>query len=276
MDAVEKIEGALVQHGLESRRAYVMKLGRARPGPLIRALGRLAEREGYTKIFVKAPLLEAEPFLAAGYEAEARVPGLYQGRITGLFLGLFLDEARREEADKADYERVLALAMARQGSRPLTLEARQTPVRGLGPDDAETLAALYRNVFASYPFPIQDPGYIRRTMESHVAYYGVEEDGELAAAASAEMDEEAGNVEMTDFATRPAHRGRGLARALLARMERDMAARGLFTAYTIARAGEAGMNITFAASGYALAGRLVNNTNIAGGIESMNIWHAPL
>ena len=37
-----------------------------------------------------------------------------------------------------------------------------------------------------------------------------------------------------------------------------------------------GMNITFAKQKYIFAGTLVNNTDISGGIESMNIWYKPL
>jgi len=32
------------------------------------------------------------------------------------------------------------------------------------------------------------------------------------------------------------------------------------------------MNITFAKAGYRYAGTLVNNTDISGTIESMNVW----
>jgi hypothetical protein len=33
------------------------------------------------------------------------------------------------------------------------------------------------------------------------------------------------------------------------------------------------MNITFAKRGYNFGGRLINNTNICGGTETMNIWY---
>ena len=55
-----------------------------------------------------------------------------------------------------------------------------------------------------------------------------------------------------------------------------MARRGMRTAYTIARAVSPGMNITFARLGYQFSGTLINNTQISGAIESMNIWHKPL
>jgi hypothetical protein len=43
--------------------------------------------------------------------------------------------------------------------------------------------------------------------------------------------------------------------------------------YTIARSYSAGMNITFAKQDYKYTGTLINNTNIFGKIESMNVWY---
>lgn len=142
--------------------------------------------------------------------------------------------------------------------------------------DARIMSALYNRVFATYPFPIGDPAYIRRTMDGQVVYFGIWLGGELAALSSAEMDVEARNVEMTDFATLPAYRGRHLATLLLEAMEARMHARKIATSYTIARATSFGMNITFATMGYQFGGRLVNNTNIAGEFEDMNVWYKPL
>ncbi len=51
---------------------------------------------------------------------------------------------------------------------------------------------------------------------------------------------------------------------------------GIKTVFTIARAKSPGMNITFARSGYDYGGTLVNNTNISGQIESMNVWYKSL
>ena len=48
------------------------------------------------------------------------------------------------------------------------------------------------------------------------------------------------------------------------------------TYFSIARSLSAAMNITFAKNGYRYGGTLGNNTNIAGRIESMNIWYKHL
>jgi putative beta-lysine N-acetyltransferase len=89
------------------------------------------------------------------------------------------------------------------------------------------------------------------------------------------MDKENRNAEMTDFATLPEHLGNGLAVHLLNFMEPEMQKRGIATLYTIARAISPGMNITFAKCGYIFGGTLINNTQISGSIESMNLWYKP-
>ena len=98
----------------------------------------------------------------------------------------------------------------------------------------------------------------------------------MVAASSSEMDVDGRNTEMTDFATLPEARGQGLAQHLLQIMERAMRKTGIQTAYTIARALSPGMNITFAKAGYRFGGTLINNTQISGQIESMNVWYKAL
>ena len=125
-------------------------------------------------------------------------------------------------------------------------------------------------------FPIHDADYLIETMADHIIYYGIWDGSDLLALASAEMDRQHAYAEMTDFATRPDCRGRGFAQALLGVLEQAAAAEEISTAYTIARAYSAGMNITFAKNGYQFSGTLTNNTHISGELESMNVWHKPL
>jgi beta-lysine N6-acetyltransferase len=138
------------------------------------------------------------------------------------------------------------------------------------------MAELYRQVFASYPFPIHDDGYLQDTMRENVRYFGIWDNDSLVALASAELDPRGENAEMTDFATRPDYRGRGLASHLLVEAEKAAAQQGIKTAYTIARAYSAGMNITFARNSYSFSGTLTHNTQISGTLESMNVWYKPL
>ena len=149
-------------------------------------------------------------------------------------------------------------------------------LRKAEPKDIDQICTVFSQVFDSYPFPIFDPNYIKKTMEEHVDYYVACENNKIISVSSAEIDAENKNAEMTDFATLPEFRSQGIAQTLLQQMERDMKNKGILLAYTIARALSPGMNVTFAKQGYHFAGTLVNNTNIAGKIESMNVWYKNL
>jgi hypothetical protein len=56
-------------------------------------------------------------------------------------------------------------------------------------------------------------------------------------------------------------------------MEKEMDKKGILTLYTIARAASYGMNTVFARLGYEFTGKLVQNTNISGNLENMNVWY---
>lgn len=272
-DTVEQRAGATIQHGPNNDRVYLMGLGDADPDEVLSEIHHLADQQGYGKIFAKLPHTQAEPFLRQGYRVEARIPHFYEDA-DALFLGHYPDPARARVDQPESLHRAL-----QQATLSLSPDDRIQPdpaIRQMTQRDAEAMAELYGKVFPSYPFPITDAEFIRDTMDDNVAYFGVEKDGELVALASAEQDRTSGTVEMTDFATRPDARGEGWAQRLLAQMERAMASEGYHMAFTIARAVSVGMNRTFARRQYQMAGRLVNNTQISGQIESMNVWYKPL
>lgn len=274
-DVIETRFGALVQHGPFSCRIYLMKIGDTDPAELSGQLDALAYDKGYTKIVAKLPEGSEEVFLKNGYHVEASVPGFYNGQRTALFLTRYLDSARAKSPDSVEIDHIAELASGKPAAAPPPLPAEFT-LRGCKPDDIEAMAEIYRQVFSTYPFPIHDPAWLLETMNSHIDYFGIEHTGRLVALASSEMDLDGQNVEMTDFATLPDFRGRSLALHLLAAMEEAMRRKEMHTAYTIARAISPGMNITFARAGYRFSGTLVNNTNISGGIESMNLWYKSL
>lgn len=273
-DKMEKLGNSLIQHGPDNRRIYLMKLDPSDLPELVGQLDQLAKQNGYTKIFAKVPAPSAKQFLAAGYRQEGTIPLFYKGETDAVFLGKFIDPSRAETPQQAEIENIIKLAESKAGSelRPLPEGYRLRPATE---DDCTEMAEVYRTVFASYPFPIHDPEYLKETMRSHVCYFVAEKDGHIAAAASGEMDRENFNAEMTDFATLPEHLGNGLAVHLLNYMDPAMHERGIRTLYTIARAISPGMNITFAKCGYRFGGTLINNTQISGSIESMNLWYRP-
>lgn len=277
-DRIETIGSSQIQHGKYNDRIYLMHYA-AEDGPeLLPRLDALAQQESYSKIFAKVPDDVAPLFVDKGYRREAQVDGYFSGKQTAAFMCKYFDEAR--SVDEHADEIAANLAAARERAPTAQVADARLPegfsLRQAVVDDAEAISSLYRQVFETYPFPVHDPDYIRQTMESHVIYYCVHSDGELVALSSAEMAKEDAVVEMTDFATLPVCRGKGIARALLAHMEAQIPQLGMKTAYTIARAMSKAMNAVFAARGFDFGGTLIKNTQICGRLESMNVWYKRL
>jgi len=276
-DTCETLGHSEIQHGPYSNRIYLMKLDRRDLPDIIAKLDQLTSEHGYTKIFAKVPVDAEGEFLNGGYRREASIPGFYGGSANAVFLGRYLDPSRAKPGNQAELEQVLELAKAKSCREPRECALPEGfSFFRCRPEHVEEMSRLYQEVFPSYPFPIHDSGYLLETMESHIDYFGILHGGDLISLASSEMDALGSNVEMTDFATLPEFRGRGLAQFLLQEMEDAMIGVGMLTAYTIARAVSPGMNITFSRRGYLYGGTLVNNTQISGSIESMNIWYKSL
>lgn len=270
-DIVSRKQGCLIQHGPHNDRIYVMKCGDdlAR---IIPFLEDLAQENTYGKTMVKVPSGGARPFFEAGFIEEARIPGFFSDDDC-LFLARFHRLERQREEPGAGYDDILEQCRQME----VWVDAPALPdgyaLRQCRRADAGIIAGFTREIFPSYPFPIDDPAHVREMMGESTRYYGVSREGRLVAVSSAEMDLSSASVEMTDFATHPDHRGKRLARILLRHMEGEMQVAGMKTAYTIARADSLPVSVIFTRSGYRFGGRLVNNTNICGSLRSMNVWY---
>jgi putative beta-lysine N-acetyltransferase len=272
-DILETMGNSVVQHGPFNDRVYLMKLGEGDYPEIVDRLDQLAVARGYSKIFAKIPADVLQGFKEEGYRLEATIPRFFPDGADACFLGKYLDASRREERKPQQIREILSASEEREPfSMPLLLPEGFS-WRIAGEEDTVEMAEVYRQVFATYPFPIHDPEYLRSTMRGTTVYFAVWKNGKIAALSSAEMDPHSRSVEMTDFATLPEYRGNGLALFLLQKMEEEMKSRGIRSLYTIARAYSFGMNITFARNGYSYGGTLTNNTNICGNLESMNVWY---
>lgn len=272
-DVVEKIMNSIVHHGQNSCRIYLMKLDESDLSEIPQKLDRLAEKNLYTKIVAKIPCKFKNIFLESGYEQEAFIPKFYNGDGDGCFMCKYFDEKRKVNVLNSKCKEILKTALKKDVPDVKKSLERGYVCRRANENDIPSIVDLYRAVFISYPFPIFDEKYIAQTMKENVIYFGVWHENKLIALSSIEMDKHNCNAEMTDFAVLNEYRGNGFALYLLEEMENNFNRLNIKTAFTIARAKSAGMNITFAKKGYIYAGTLVNNTDISGQIESMNVWY---
>lgn len=270
-DKIIHLGNSVVQHGPANDRVYLMKLDPEDLPDIAHRVYELGRQNGYTKLFARVPANATSHFTALGFADEAHVPFMHKGENTGYFMSKYLDQSRAVPTNTQRISEVLDQAILKS----------ETPAKQTGTDDivrlrlgnVDELAKLYATVFKTYPFPLDEPSFLRKSMLADTAFFGILSDDTLVAAASMEMDTEWQCAEMTDFATLPEYRSKGAAGRLLATMEEAAADLSIETAYTIARAESFGMNIVFSRAGYTFGGTLHNNTQIAGKLESMNVWH---
>ncbi|MFO7932449.1 MAG: putative beta-lysine N-acetyltransferase [Bacteroidales bacterium] len=274
-DRIETIgKGTIIQHGKFNDRIYLMKLHQEDCPGVLGELRQIARENAYTKIFCKVPGWAAPAFFSDGYLMEAQIPKFYKKKEAAFFLSKYLNSDRLlgvEHESLAELGKLLKTTIP--GREPSGKTGIGGEIKKLDLSYVGEITSVYREVFLSYPFPIHDPEYITRTMKQNVQYYGIERKGNLMAVASSEIDTEGQYAEMTDFATLPDYRGNNLSVRLLSKMEEEMKKQGIHTLYTIARLNSAAMNRTFLKLQYSYAGTLIRNTNIAGKIESMNVYY---
>ncbi len=271
MDKIELIGKSKVQHGYSSNRVYLMDFHSCDFPQIIEGMENIANNNGYTKIFAKIPSRFAPQFFLAGYVTEAIVPRFFNGLEDALFLVKYKDSNRRKPniLEMNSFQELLLS----QINAPIMDLDRKYQLRQLNHSDTKEMTEVFSQVFKTYPFPIFDTKFLKQEMQKETRYFGVFIEGKLVGISSAECNNRLKNAEMTDFAILPSQRGKKLATYLLLTMEKQLIAEGFKSFYTIARLKSLSMNKTFMNNGYSYTGTLINNTQINGQIESMNVWY---
>ena len=274
-DAMETIGSSLVQHGPGHDRAYLMQLHPTDAPEIVEILERLACSRGYSKICAKVPAWEAGRFVAAGYHMEATIPYFYPEGGSACFMAKYFSAERKQERQPVLLRKILLAAKAQQRVAAPRLPA-QFELRAAGAGDAAEMAALYREIAAAQPSPLNDTASVRAALEEGAVFYGVWQGGSMVALSGARIDLATSSAELTEFAILPKHRGHGLFLHLLQQVEEKLSTLGVRSVFCIARAYSFDANITLAGNGYGFGGTLTNNISSYGGMESANVWHKAL
>jgi len=263
---------SILTHDKASNRIYLMHLHQDDFPEIINYMEDLSNEFSYTKIFAKVPSMFAPLFFKAGYIIEAAIPRFFKGEGDVLFLAKYKSSERQiPENDSLElFQNLLGNAPS---VNKMQLD-KDYSIRKLTVDDVGSMIVVFKQVFETYPFPIFEPQFLTESIqENKTLYFGIYCEGNLIAVSSAECDNDEQNAEMTDFAVLPQYRGKRFAFNLLSYMENELFKSNFKTLYTISRLKSLSMNKTFYNSGYKYSGTLVQNTQISGNIESMNVWY---
>lgn len=220
----------------------------------------------YSRLLVFAAEGFAEDWQAQGFRSEGNIAGYWaDGGAADLWAWGERRAPQSVEATVPDSE---------FGSAP-TLPGDWV-CRPVNTDDAEKIGTLLRQVFTDYPIPT-DPGSLRYALASGVIHGRVvcDERGDFIAYAAVEFQSGGGAVEITDCATLPKARKRGVMTNLVSRLQDDVA--DVFdgrNCYCLAREDQPAMQRVLARLGWQRRGCLVGHFRVGDGWVSGNLWVA--
>ncbi|MCM3719611.1 putative beta-lysine N-acetyltransferase [Fictibacillus phosphorivorans] len=231
----------------------------------------IAAQNKFEKIIIKSRQEDLFRWLELGF--------VYEGEFTGYFNGAsavsmckYLDNERRNSIYWTEEDKILKNVLKLAPSSLLNPLPKEYELRMADEQDSKELADLYNQVFEVYPTPMDDPEYVLKMIRSGTLFCVVTHQQKIISAASADVNADYHNAEITDCATLPEHRKFGLMKHLVSRLEQELFKKKIYCSYSIARALSFGMNAVFHQKGYVYKGRLANNCKIFDKFEDMNIW----
>lgn len=252
-------------------RIKLMKYPKASLEALVKHLEELAEEKDIGKVMIYADPDDLDTFTELGFEHEGEISGFFNGE-PAMILSRFIDEKRAVSKDEQKKDQIVEMAERKSElEEPPSLDSA-FQLRQATPEDAEELANLYNEVFETYPTPMDDPSFVRECMENDVYFSVITYQGKIISAASADVFTKYNSVEITDCATKPEFRGKGLLSVLIYDLEKKMKELGICNLFSLTRAVSTGMNIVISKLGFEYQGRLIQNSHISGRFEDMNIW----
>lgn len=228
-----------------------------------------AEQHWVEKVIVKVKKEDVPSFLAHGFTMESYIEGYFLGE--GMyFFTKYLDSKRQSnqqwEVENAIIDKILS---SEKNSEEFNVEEVQLVTEA----DLKELSSLYKNTFPLYPTPLDKIDYLKKTMSLGTVYVCIYDNGKMVSAASAEINEDYKNAELTDCATSIEAQGKGHMKKLLSFLEKHLHERGINCLYTIARANSPSMNKVFYNLDFTFGGCLINNCYIGTGLENLNVWY---
>lgn len=237
---------------------------------IVHHLDELADESDIGKVIVYAEPEDLCLFEELGFKQEGEISGFFDGDPACL-LSKFVHPKRSVAKDEEEKNKIIQIAEnidSLEGAPTLESSFQTQRARE---EDASQLCDLYKTVFKTYPTPIFEEEYVKKCMNNDVYFTVVKHDDQIVSAASADVLPQFNSAEITDCATYPEYRGKGLLSSIIFDLENQIRGQ-VGSLFSLTRAVSTGMNVAISKLGYEYKGRLVQNSQINGRFEDMNIW----
>ncbi|MDR6225103.1 putative beta-lysine N-acetyltransferase [Desmospora profundinema] len=258
-----------------SRRIKVYGLPDGYDVETMRYLTALGEKEKCDKLIFYVKRHDRKTMKERNFVYEGYIGGFFRGE-TAYIYATFLNPERNRPVTKAEAEQVME-RVRRDNKESVNPPLPKGYIMTYATkEDAKEMSRLYDRVFETYPTPMNDPSYIEEMMDQQVYFTLVKYRGRIVSASSADLLPTFNSAELTDCATLPAHRNHRLLSHQFSCQIQRMKRKGVQTLFCYARAVSTGMNLISVRNGFTCGGRMVQNSNIDGRLECMNIWFKKL
>ncbi|WP_026478585.1 putative beta-lysine N-acetyltransferase [Alkaliphilus transvaalensis] len=205
---------------------------------------------------------------------------IYEGKIDGFFNGndaliysQFINPERSHSTHKEVQEKIIHTVTNKyQGKTSNLILPEEFEIRKADTSDVIEMANVFSKVFETYPVPMDEPKYIKKVMREETLFSLITHKDRIVSIASADINSKYNNAEITDCATLPEYRGNGLLSHIISHLEERLLEENVPNLFSLTRAISTGMNHVIAKHGYEYRGTLVQNCDISGSFEDMNIW----
>jgi putative beta-lysine N-acetyltransferase len=230
-----------------------------------------ASRQYLGKVICNCDIEASKIFSDAGFKLEGKIDGFFKGK-DAFCMSYFINSNREVCSNFIEKNSLVKKCLNVKNTFTTGHSNLNYKIRTANKNDIKEMIKLFSTVFSTYPSPIYDVEFLKETMDKKVLYKVAVYDGKIISIASADMDKENLNAEITDCATYPAYGGNGVLSNIIHSLECDLKSKGFMTLYSLSRAINPSINYVLSKHNYTFTGRMINNCTICGTFEDMNIW----
>ncbi|AYD40751.1 putative beta-lysine N-acetyltransferase [Clostridium fermenticellae] len=239
----------------------------------VQALKRIihfTSKQHLSKVVCNCNSQSFQNFCDAGFIPEGKIDSYFRGE-DALCMSYFIS-SNRKICKNSNIENLFLTKSLNMKDKFKFNNNLKYHIRDAKESDISELISLFSEVFFAYPTSIYNRDYLIQNMSKNVLCKVAVFNDKIISAASAYLDYENLNAEIADCATYPHYRDKGIISNIIYLLEKDIRDKDFISLYSMSKSTSQGMNIALSKQGYNYRGTLVNNCNLCGDFESMNIW----